>query len=42
MHKKLSVKFVGARLGENLDASVAEFVVLDGERVLVNADFANR
>src|SRR5712692_2576123 len=34
--------FVRAGLGEDLDASVAQLVVLGGERVLVDAHFANR
>ena len=34
--------FVGAGLGENLNAAVAKFVVFGRERVLVNADLANR
>lgn len=32
---------VCARLGENLDASVAELVVFSRERILVDADLAN-
>jgi hypothetical protein len=35
------VDFVGAGLGENLDASVAEAVVLRGEGILVDANFAD-
>src|SRR5260370_29289791 len=33
---------VRAGLGEDLDASVAQLVVLGGERVLIDAHFANR
>jgi len=35
------VKLVRARFGENLDSPVAEFVVLRGKRVLIDADFAD-
>ncbi len=40
-HKKLAVKLVGARLGENFDPSVTDFVVLRGKRILIDADFAD-
>ena len=36
------MEFVCARLGKNLDTAIAEFVVLRRERILVDADFANR
>ncbi len=39
---QLAVKLVGTRLGEDLDSSVAELVVLGGERILVDADLADR
>src|SRR6185312_482775 len=37
-----AVELVGAGLGEDLDAAVTELVVLRRERVLVDADFADR
>ncbi len=40
-YENLPVVFVGSGLGEDFDAAVSELVVLGGERVLVNADFAN-
>src|SRR5260370_37074418 len=39
--KGLAVELVGAGLGENLDAAVAELVVLRGKWILVDADFAD-
>ena len=36
-----AVKFVGPRLGEDLNAPVAEFVVLRRKRILVNANLTN-
>ena len=32
---------VGPRLGENLDAAVAELVVFGRKRILIDADFAD-
>src|SRR5207244_13218671 len=40
--ERAAVKLIGARLGENLDASVSQLVVLGGEGVLVDADLADR
>src|SRR5580698_8699997 len=40
--EELSMKFVGAGLGEDFDAAVAELVVFGGERVLVDANLADR
>ncbi len=37
----LAVKFVGARLGEDLDAPIAQLVVFGGKGILVDANFAN-
>src|SRR6266496_5795045 len=34
-------EFVSSRLGENLDASKAEFVVFRSERILIDANLAN-
>ena len=39
--EKLSVIFVGARLGEDFNAAVAQLVVFRGKRVLIDPDFAN-
>ena len=36
------MKLIRTQLGKNLDAPVAEFVILRRERILVDADFANR
>ena len=33
--------FIRARLGENFDAAVSDFVILRRERILIYADFAN-
>ena len=38
----VAVQLVGAGLGKDLDAAVAELVILRGERILVDADFADR
>ena len=38
----LAVQLVGAGLGEDLDAAVAQAVVLGGKWILVDADFADR
>ena len=40
--RKLSMIFVGAGLGENFDASVAQLVVFGGKRILIDADLTNR
>jgi hypothetical protein len=37
-----TVEFIRARLGENLDSSQAQLVILGRNRVLVDSDFANR
>jgi hypothetical protein len=37
----LAVEFVGTGLGEDLDAAIAEAVVLRGEGILIDADFAD-
>ncbi len=36
-----AANLIGARLGEDLDAAEAEFVVLGGEGILIDADFAD-
>ena len=40
-HHERAVQFVGAGLGEDLNAPVAELVVLRREGILVDADFAD-
>ena len=42
VHHQLSVELIGARLGEDLDAAVAELVVLGGKRILIDANLADR
>ena len=39
--EELAVPLVGARLGQDLDAAVAEFVVFRGKRILIDADLAD-
>src|SRR5579862_8431580 len=39
--ENLPVKFVGTGLGEDFDAAIAERVILRGERILIDANFAN-
>src|ERR1700751_5616199 len=41
IYGSLAVPFVSARLGENFDTAVADFVVLGGKRVLIDSDFAD-
>src|SRR5208282_5917185 len=41
IHQDLAMHLVRSRLGENLDASVAQLVVLGGERVLVDANLTD-
>src|SRR5579864_324071 len=41
VEEKLTVIFVAAGLGEDLNAAVAELVILRGKRVLVDANLAN-
>src|SRR5690348_5958339 len=41
IEKELSVIFLAARLGKDLNASITKFVVLGREGVLVDANFAN-
>src|SRR5262245_3581145 len=41
VNHELSVEFVGAGLGEDFDAAVAELVVLRGKRILIDADFTD-
>src|ERR1700745_2035550 len=41
IYGNLAVPFVSARLGEDFDTAVADFVVLGGKRVLIDADFAD-
>ena len=36
------MKFVGARLGEDFDSSIAQLVVFGRERILIDANLANR
>ena len=35
------MKFVGARLGEDFDPAIAQFVVFRGKRILIDPDLAN-
>ena len=42
LKKPVPAELVRARLGEDLDAAVAELVVLGRERILVDADLADR
>src|SRR5579864_6324999 len=42
VEEKLAMILVAARLGEYLNAAVAELVILRGKRVLVDANLANR
>src|SRR5579862_9128996 len=41
VHGNLAVPFVSARLSENLDSAVADFVILSGKGILIDSDFAD-
>ena len=41
VYGNLSVPFIRAGLGEDFDTAVADFIVLSGERILIDADFAD-
>src|SRR5208337_1177941 len=42
VHQELTMELIGAGLGENFDSSVSQLVVFGGERVLVDANLADR
>src|ERR1700758_5462181 len=41
IYRNLPVPFVSARLSENLDTAIANFVILSGKGILIDSDFAD-